>query len=197
MRVFRAAAAQNTEVKITLKEQFFDALLEAVFTHLNEPSVAISDGGKTGCVQTIRLKKEIDGVKTAVRFRQGKIYAPIAFEGSYKIPLVGCIDFEGWAEANIELSFDKQKQVLVGRAKVLKVNLSGSNGLGSSLLARFVQNSIDQKINPIEIIKMDKLSFVTPIQEAGKLRMQATNVRHKVNSGSLDIFISYKFSKVK
>jgi len=190
------ATAQNTEVKITLQEQFFDALLEAVFTHLDEPSVAIKEAKSGGaCSQTIRLKKEMDGVKTAVRFRQKKIYAPIAFEGNYKVPLLGCIDFEGWAEANIDLSFDSKKNALVGRAKVLKVNLSGSNGLASELLARFVQNSIDKKINPIEIIKMDKLSFIAPVQNAGKLKMQATNVKHIVNNGSLDVIISYKFSK--
>ncbi len=191
------AAAQKTEVKITLHEQFFDALLEAVFTHLDDPSVAIKENGKSGgaCSQTIRLKKEMDGVKTAVRFRQKKIYAPIAFEGNYKVPLLGCIDFQGWAEANIELSFDKKKNALVGRAKVLKVNLSGSNGIASGLLARFVQGSIDEKINPIEIIKMDKLSFITPVQAVGKLKMEATEVKHTVNNGSLDIVISYKFSK--
>ena len=193
------AAAQKTEVKITLSEQFFDALLEAVFTHLDEPSVAITGKQKSGaaCSESIRLKKEMDGVKTAVRFRQEKIYAPIAFEGSYKAPLIGCIDFAGWAEANIELSFDSKKNALVGRAKVLKVSLSGTNGLASGLLARFVQNSIDEKVNPIEIIKMDKLSFITPIQDAGKLKMEATGMRHKVNDRSLDVFISYRFSKAK
>ncbi|MDH3530831.1 MAG: hypothetical protein OEQ28_14800, partial [Acidobacteriota bacterium] len=36
--------AQETEVKITLNEQFFEALLEAVFTNLDEPSVPISLG---------------------------------------------------------------------------------------------------------------------------------------------------------
>ena len=187
--------AQNTEVKLTLNEQFFDALLEAVFTHLDEPSVAISEDNGADCSQTIRLKQEMDGIKTAVRFRAGKIYSPIAFEGSYKAPLIGCIDFEGWAETNIDLVFDRNKNAIVGRAKVLKVNLSGANGIGSELLARFVQNEIDEKVNPIEIIGLDKLSFVAPIQDAGKLRMRATGFTHRVNNASLDIIIKYRFEK--
>ena len=85
----------------------------------------------------------------------------------------------------------------LGRAKVLKVNLSGAKGVGSTLLARFVQNSIDRKLNPIEIISLDKLSFVTPIQNSGKLRMRATGFSHKVNDGSLDIIIKYSFEKAE
>lgn len=191
------AAAQKTEVKITLSEQFFEAFLEAVFTHLDEPSVSINEKGNagSGCSETIRLKREMNGVKTAVRFQREKIYAPIAFEGSYKIPLIGCIDFEGWAETNIELTFDRNKNAISGRANVLKVNLSGANGIGSSLLARFVQSSIDEKINPIEIIKLDKLSFIAPIQNAGRLRMRASGFSHRVSARKLEITIKYSFEK--
>ena len=190
-------SAQSTEVKITLSEQFFEALFEAVFTHLDEPSVAINEEGKSGsgCNETIRLKKQMDGVKTAVRFRQGKIYAPIAFEGSYSPPLIGCVDFRGWAETNIVLSFDPKTNAIVGRAEVLKVNLSGTNGIGSSLLARFVQNSIDEKVNPIEIVRLNKLSFVTPVKDSGKLRMKAKGFEHQVTDQNLDIVIKYDFEK--
>ena len=237
------ANAQTTEVKISLNEQFFEALLEAVFTHLDEPSVPISaqkdkeirrkgegetnafvsdfsgsvfqnahyskkvKSNKTNysrlstldstlaCDETIKLKREIDGVKTAVRFRDGQIIAPIAFKGNYNPPLIGCIEFSGWAETNIELSFDRNKNALVGTAKVQKVNLSGTGGIGSSILARFVQSSIDNKINPIEIIKLDKLSFTTPIQNSGSLKMKALGIRHRVNNKSLDVYLKYRFEK--
>lgn len=240
---FQITNAQTTEIKISLNEQFFEALLEAVFTHLNEPSVPIAqkkerEKGRKGeveanafvlnssmpfiqnasfsnkgkinqvknsplstfysplvCNESIKLKREIDGVRTAVKFRQGKIYAPIAFLGNYNPPLIGCIEFQGWAETNIELSYDKSKNALIGKAKVLNVNLSGTGGIGSSLLTRFVQSSIDNKVNPIEIINLDKLSFSTPIQNAGKLKMKALGVRHQVNNQSLDVFIKYEFMK--
>lgn len=230
------ANAQTTEVKISLNEQFFEALLEAVFNNLNEPSVPISinnteqnkslqettalksvdspvlmqnvsyinDGqnpkfsvneSSMACSETIRLQRQVEGVRTAVRFQQGKIFAPIAFKGNYNPPLIGCIEFQGWAETNIELYFDKQKNALVGKATVLNVNLSGTGGVGSSLLTRFVQNSIDNKVNPIEIIKLDKLSFVTPIQNSGNLRVKAQGITHKINDRSLDIYIKYEFLK--
>ncbi len=217
---FQIANGQTTEIKISLDEQFFDALLEAVFTHLNEPSVPIAmkksdeksntldktnasimqnvsyqQNSSLVCDESIKLKRQIDGVKTAVRFRDGKIFAPIAFLGNYNPPLIGCIEFQGWAETNIELSFDKGKNALIGRAKVLNVNLSGTGGVGSSLLTRFVQSSIDNKVNPIEIIKLDKLSFTTPIQNSGSLKMKALSLRHQVNNKSLDVFLKYEFQK--
>jgi len=78
---------------------------------------------------------------------------------------------------------------------IVNSNLSGANGIGSSLLARFVQSSIDEKINPIEIIKLDKLSFIAPIQNAGRLRMRASGFSHRVSARMLEITINYSFEK--
>ena len=101
---------------------------------------------KTGrCDESIRLMREIDGVKTTVNFRDGKISAPIAFTGSYNPPLIGCLDFQGWADSTITLEFDQNSQTLIGRATVSEVRLSGTGGIGSSLIARLVQSSIDRK----------------------------------------------------
>ncbi len=148
------------------------------------------------CDETIRLQREIDGVKTAVRFRDGKIYAPLAFSGSYNPPFVGCVDFQGYAEANVELEFDKDKQSLIGRAKILNVVLSGTNGVGSSFVTKLVQSAIDKKINPIQILQADKLSFLVPVENAGgSLRMRATGVRTEVANGALNVFIAYEFVK--
>lgn len=204
------AQAQTADVKISLNEQFFDALLDSLFKNSAAPEVPLAEntGNKTpnplitsfaetgiACPEVLRLQRQIGGVNTAVRFRQGKIYAPIAFTGNYNPPLVGCLNFSGYAETNIELSFDNQRQALIGRARVLNVNLSGTGGIGSSLLTRLVQSSIDQKINPIEIIKMNKVSFNVPIQNGGNLNMKAVDMRHQVNDGSLDIYVSYQFLK--
>lgn len=216
------AQAQTAEVKISLDEQFFDALLDSMFKNSAAPEFPLAENNpKTGdtdqtaklltpnylkvsdsaensvCPETIRLQRQIDGVNTAVRFRQGKIYVPLAFTGNYNPPLIGCVNFSGWAETNIELSFDRQKQTLIGNAQVLNVNLSGTGGIGSSLLTKLVQSSIDKKINPIEIIKMDKISFNVPIQNSGILNMKAVGMRHQINDGVLDIFVSYQFLKGK
>lgn len=148
------------------------------------------------CNETIRLQREIDGVKTAVRFREGRIYTPIAFSGSYNPPLIGCIDFQGWAETNIDLEYDRQNRKLLGRVRVLSVNLGGVTNLASGVLSRLVQSSIDRKINPIEILQTDKLSFVVPIQNAGgSLKMKAVGIRHEIANGVLNINVAYQFTK--
>jgi len=135
-------------------------------------------------------------VRTAVRFRDGRIYAPIAFSGNYNPPLIGCVGFSGWAETSIELEFDRERQTLVGRAKVLNVQLSGTRGIGSALVTKLVQSSIDKKINPINILPMDKVSFVVPIQNAGSLRMKAVGMRHEIINGALNVRIAYEFQKI-
>ncbi|CAN5274219.1 hypothetical protein BH20ACI1_BH20ACI1_23870 [soil metagenome] len=150
------------------------------------------------CNESIRLQREIDGVRTAVRFRDGKIYAPIAFSGSYNPPLVGCVDFQGWAETNIDLEFDRQSQKLVGKIRVLNVQLSGTGGIGSIFIARLVQSSIDKKVNPIEILQADKLSFLVPVQNAGgSLQMKSVGVRTELGNGVLNVYIAYQFIKGK
>lgn len=148
------------------------------------------------CKETIRLLREGSGVKTAVRFRDGKIYAPFAFAGSYNPPFIGCIDFAGLAETSIDIEYVAQSQKLFGRVRVLNVQLDGTGGVGSSLISKLVQNSIDKKINPIEILPINKLSFVVPMQNAGgSLKMNASGIRHEVANGVLNIHITYQFSK--
>lgn len=134
------ADAQQAEVTITLNEQFFDVLLDAIFKNTTPPEFPISkNSGQPSavsgqpivssfaaerpavCNEVIRLKRENEGVKTSVRFRDGKIIAPIAFSGNYNPPLIGCVEFSGVAQTNIELQFDRQKQALTGRATVTGV----------------------------------------------------------------------------
>jgi hypothetical protein len=222
-----AANAQQAEVTVTLNEQFFDALLDAIFKNTTPPEFPISGASPNSkvqspkslvssfnaerttddeqrttnnepvCNEVIRLKRENEGVKTSVRFRDGKITAPIAFSGTYNPPLIGCVEFSGVAETNIELQFDRQKQALVGRATVAGVNLTGTGGLGSGILARLVQNSIDKKINPIQILQMEKVSFLVPVQNAGSLRMKAVGVRHEITNGALHVRLAYEFQKAE
>lgn len=215
--LFSFAKAQQADVTISLNEQFFDALFDAVFKNAapefplaviqeKEKKITRETGNvtfsnvsfdgkdrKPFCNETIKLQREIDGVRTSVRFRDGKIYAPIAFTGNYNPPLIGCIEFSGWAESVIELEFDNEKQSLVGRAKVTNVQLSGTRGIGSTLVTKMVQNSIDKKINPIQILQMDKVSFIVPIQNAGTLKMKTVGMRHEIVNTALNVHITYQF----
>jgi hypothetical protein len=148
------------------------------------------------CNEKIVLHREINGVRTAARFRDGRIYAPIAFSGTYNPPLVGCLDFQGVAETNIELEFDRQNQVLIGKVKVLNVQLGSVANMAGGIIARFVQNSIDKKVNPIEILKTDKLSFIVPVQNSGgALKIKASSLRHEIGNGVLNVFVTFEFSK--
>lgn len=214
------AKAQTAEVTIQLNEQFFDVLLDSLFRNGGSPEFPISEFQKQEsanekifvrtnhesrnlktkvekplCSETIKLLREIDGVKTSVNLRDGRILAPIAFTGNYNPPLIGCVEFSGVADTTISLEYDQQRQALIGRAQVTNVNLSGTGGIGGSVLARLVQSSIDRKINPIEIIKLDKISFVVPVQNSGNLRMKAVGIRHEIVNGVLNVRVAYHFIK--
>lgn len=207
--------AQSAEVTIQLNEKFFDTVLDAVFNNskplefpiganiVNPSNISRNSfvnsyaaDQKTRCEEKITVMRELGGVRTAVQFRDGKIIAPIAFTGTYNPPLVGCIDFQGWAETNIELEFDKNSQTLYGRARVKNVQLGSVANLAGGLIARFVQNTIDKKINPIQILKTDKFDFVVPIQQTNSsLRLRANNLRCDVGENVLNIYVNLEFSK--
>lgn len=194
---FQSASAQKTEITIGLSEQFFDTVIDALFQAGTPLEFAIGEKAlpETGCRESIRLQREIGGVRTAVRFRDGKILAPLAFNGSYNPPFIGCVDFAGWAETAIDVEFDATNQRLVARARVLNVSLNGTGGVGGTVIAKMVQSAIDRKINPIEIIKLEKISFMLPVQNSANIKMRAVAVRHELHNGLLNVFISYEFSK--
>jgi len=205
-----ASAQQKTEVTISLNEQFFDSLIDAIYQNSPAPEFQLSSDQAQRTKQTagnsftskssadcasVTLLRENRSVRTAVRLRDGKIHAPVAFTGNYSPPLVGCLDFSGSADTTVELEFDKATQKLFGRIKVNNVNIDGTAGLGGSIVARMVQGSIDKKLNPIEIINLEKLSFPFTLQNQAKLRMHAVGVRYEVVPGALNIIISYEFIK--
>lgn len=221
--LFSTAFSQRAEVTISLNEAFFDAALEALFvngaplefsiaengSNRNRESSPISSSGNsfdstssprlggsnTACTETIKIHRQVNGVRTAVRFREGKILAPLAFAGNYNPPFVGCVAFSGWAETVIDLEFDQNSQRLVARARVLNVNLSGTGGLGGTVVAKLVQSSIDKKINPIELFPLSKLSFAVPVRGGNDLQMRATGIRHELHNGAINVIVTYEFGK--
>ena len=159
------------------------------------PARTNKSGNLVACDESIKILREGNGVRTAVRFREGKIYVPLAFSGTYTAPIVGCIEFGGWAEANLDLEFDRIGQRLIGRVRVLNVSLNGTGGVGGTSIARMLQGSIDKKLNPIEILSLDKVSFGVPIQKSGTLRMKALGMRPELGNGALNVVIEYQFLK--
>ena len=219
--LFVTASAQKAEVTISLNETFFDALLDSIYQNFDPPEFSIAEASPKSqvagpksmvygfvpnqrskikdqgsvCNESIKILREINGVRTAVRFRDGRIFVPLAFSGSYAPPFVGCVEFSGWAESNIDLEFDKDAQRLIGRVRVLNVNLTGAGGVGGSLIAKMLQGSIDKRLNPIEILTLDKLSFAFPVSKFGNLKMKATAVRNEIVNGALNVVVTFQFLK--
>lgn len=194
--VATSVSAQKAEVTVSLNEPFFDAFLDSLYQNFEAPQFPISNsGGTASCSETLKILREGSGVRTAVRFREGKIYVPLAFSGNYAPPFVGCLDFAGWADTNIDLEFVSGEQRLIGRIKVLNVHLNGSGGIGSGMIAKMLQSSIDKKLNPIDIVSLEKLSAGVPIRNSGNLRLQASSLRTEMTNGSVNIIVTYNFSK--
>ncbi|HZG54264.1 MAG TPA: hypothetical protein VEZ40_19340 [Pyrinomonadaceae bacterium] len=186
------------EVSVSLNEQIFNALVEAMFTLPNPPTFPLAGRGGAGknCASEIALLREMNGTRTAVRFQTGRILAPVAFRGSYNAPLIGCLKFEGWADTNLKLSFDGSKQALTARVEVTAVHLKKVPTLFGDGLAGLVQDALDARFNPVEILRAEQLSARLPMTKTGSggtLRLRAREVRHEVLPNELRLRIVYEF----
>ena len=149
-----------------------------------------------GCTNSITLLPEGSGVKTGVQFRNGNVSAPMAFTGSYN--LAGCMQFKGWAQSSIKLSFDQEKQVVFGYVTVEGVNLEGVNPIANTLVTSFVQGAINQRVNPLVLVSEPQLSLMIPVKASnGTVKARAKDVRAEVLDGSLKLYLTYEFSGVK
>ena len=146
---------------------------------------------------SITLLPEGSGVKTGVQFRNGNIYVPMAFTGSYN--LGGCIQFKGWAQNKIKLSFDQEKQVVYGYVEVEGVNLEGVNPIANNFVTVFVQSAINQKVNPLLLMSEPRLQLMIPVKASNGriLRARAKDVRAEVLEGSLRLHLTYDFVGVR
>lgn len=217
----RAGSAPGTMVKapdgsnppatvvIQLDQGVVDAVLATTFSGLGaptfqlgqntegEPERAIPVALQGGCTNSITLLAEGSGVKTSVQFKGGKISAPIAFTGSYN--LVGnCVQFKGWAQSNIRLSFDESKQTVYGLVDVEGVNLEGVSPVANSFVTTFVQGAINQRVNPLVLVSERQLSLMIPVKASnGTVKSRAKDVRSEILDGALKLHVTYEFSGLK
>lgn len=195
-------------VVVSMEQSFIDAVLSATFNGLGTPTFQLGESRgdgferieqtllQEGCANTITLVPEGSGVKTGVQFRNGTVNAPMAFTGSYN--LAGCLQFKGWAQTTIELSFDQEKQTLYGHVSVEGVNLEGVNPIANNFVTVFVQSAINQRVNPLVLISEPQLSLMIPVKASnGAVRARAQDVRAQVLDGSLKLFLTYEFTGVK
>jgi hypothetical protein len=203
------------EATISLNEQFLNSFLDAMFTRLREPEFPLSIVQNTsdangemiltshasstanqGCASVVVLERERNGVKTEVHFEDGQITAPLAFSGTYNTGLLGCLSFNGWARSVVTLEFDRERQAIFARVRVLEVQLNGIPRLANGVVVSLVQNSIDKRFNPYELFRAEQLSPVVPIKAAGgSLRLRAKEMRPEVIPGALRIYVTFEFER--
>ncbi len=198
---------------ITINQQFFDTILSTIFRDMNAPAfplnltgqngfqtdfqptkIAFQDGG---CDGKITLLPEGSNVQTNVRLVDGKINAPLAFTGSTSL-FGQCVQFKGWAQANMNLRFDEAQQTVFGLINIETVNLDGVNPVLSGLITPIVQTSLNNRVNPITILRGQQIAMNLPIAATGgTLKAQVKDVKADIKENNLNLFITYDFKGVR
>jgi hypothetical protein len=180
---------------VELDEQFFGALLDSIFRDLNKPAFPPAAG--EGCQNQVVVEPAAGDVKTGVLMRDGRVIVPLAFSGTYN--LVGnCQNLRGTAEAGIDFSFNAEEQTLYGQLNVAGVNVEGMSPILSGFVTAFVQGAINQRVNPIVLMRGQQLTLAIPVQAAGgSLRAQARDVREEAKDGKLRLYVTYDFRGAK
>ncbi|MCA1632701.1 MAG: hypothetical protein LC802_03030 [Acidobacteria bacterium] len=202
---------------VELDEPFFNTLLGKIFSDLGAPTFRLAgsmphdesarefaylraqEGGSGGgCQNQVVLAPEGSGVRTGVRLENGQVLAPLAFSGTYNVPVLGCQNFRGTAEANIALRFDAAAQTLFGQLNVAAVTLEGMSPVFSGLVTNFVQNAINQRVNPLVLMRGQQIALSIPVQATGgTLGAQAADIRSEVKDNRLRLHITYDFKGAK
>lgn len=188
----RESVTAAGDVVVVLNEPFLNALLEAILSQPKPLKFPLSKEGGKNCPSEITLAREARGTRTSVRFREGRVTAPIAFRGSYSAPLLGCFKFEGWADTVFNLSFDAGRQAFTSRIEVREVNLNKLPALLNGGITELVQGAIDERINPVEILRAEQLAARIPLTPDNALRLRAREVQHEVAGKELRLRVIYE-----
>jgi hypothetical protein len=197
-RAREVRAIQAGEVLVVINEQLLNAFLEGMLASENPPTFPLARGreerkeGGARCVSEVTLMRESQGTRTAVRFADGRINVPVAFRGTYEAALVGCLKFEGWADADLHLSFNQERQVLTARINVRSVQLKNVPSLVGGGITQLVQDAIDRRVNPVELLRAEQLGARIQISQGNVLRLRAREVRHEVVQRELRLRIFYE-----
>lgn len=196
----RASNAPSAEATVTVNEQFLNSFLTAIFDNLQEPSMPLTIGGASSqgtggpCTSEIRLKREVDGVRTAVHFQNGRIVGPLAFAGAYGSSLLGCIEFSGWANSEVNLEFNSERRALVARFYLREIHLNNVPAIANGPLLNMVQTAIDRRYNPVDLFTLEQLSTRVNIQPAkGALQLRAKDIRPEITPSALMLHVIYEF----
>ena len=193
----RAANAPAAEATMTVNEQFLNSFLTAIFDNLQEPSMPLTIGGgatSAQCASEIRLKREVQGVRTAVHFENGRITGPLAFAGAYSSTYLGCMQFSGWADAEVNLEYNSERRAVVARFHLRDIHLNDVPAIANGPLLNMVQTAIDRRYNPVDLFTLEQLSTSVNIQPAkGALKLRAREIRTEITPSALTLHITYEF----
>lgn len=198
--------------QIVLKQDFFNNVLGTIFRDMNAPAFPLNIGEfqsdnpnavrygllqQNTCEGKITLQPEGSGVKSGLKFENDKILAPLAFSGSASV-FGQCINFTGWAQADMALRFDKDQQNVLGTINVETVNLDGVAPFVSGFVTPLVQGTLNQRVNPIQILQGKQIALNVPIAATGgNLQAKVSDVRAEVKDNALNLYVIYDFAGVK
>jgi len=189
---------------IQLNQFFFSSLLHTIFREGSPPTFPLCLTGQAtdqplGEIQCgkITLKPEGSGAATGVKLENGEILVPIAFAGNFNA-LGNCLEFNGWAQAKVELRFDEEQQVVFGQINVQTVNLDGVAPVVSGLVTPLVQSTLNSRVNPLQILRGEQIAMKVPIQSAqSTLQARVKDVRSEIKDTSLFLYVAYNFTAEK
>lgn len=194
--------------QLILKQEFFNEVLKTIFRELNAPSFPLSSVSAAqntvkpqyalfqtqNCEGRITLLPEGSGIQSSLKFENNRLVAPIAFTGSYNSAF-GCLNFSGWAQANLELRFDAEKQTVFGQLNIETVNLDSVPPFLSGVVTPLVQGTLNQRVNPIQILQGSQIALNLPINAAnGNLNAVVKDVRSEIKDNALHLYIIYQLN---
>jgi hypothetical protein len=194
------ASSAGTAV-IELKQDFFAPVIKAIVNNNNTPSFPLNLSGQTDqpvseiACGKISLKPEGSGTTTALKLENGQILIPLAFTGNFNVPVVGCTEFNGWAQASLDLRYKADEKMVEGYINVQTVNLDNISPVAGGLITPIVQSTLNNRVNPVPVLRGDQIALKVPIKSSGTtLKGQVRDIRAEVKNNSLFLYISYDFS---
>ena len=90
------------------------------------------------------------------------------------------------------------KRQVYGQIDVETVNLDGLSPVISGFVTPLVQSSLNQRVNPITILRGQQIALNLPITATdGTLNARVKDVRSEVKDNALNLYITYDFAGVK
>jgi len=179
--------------QLILRQELLNEALGTIFRELKPPAFPIGSSSGGQCDSAITILPNGSGVATNVQFANNKLSVPLAFTGNYSSP-IGCIPFSGWAQANLELRFDRETQTVYGVLNVETVNLDGVDPVWSGLITPLVQSTINSQVNPIRLVDGRQLALNLPVVASnGILTAGVNDVRAEIKDNALNLSVIYDF----